>query len=116
VDELTREAFGVRGACSRFQTTPALRQRQQAGRTPNASRSSVAAFCRAVLIAVFRLNSSLLKKLSPSGLYGISFPPVSMTAAEFKKKWARYQGKETSAYQAHFDDLCRLLGQPPSTR
>jgi hypothetical protein len=35
-----------------------------------------------------------------------------MTAAEFKKKWSRYQGKETSAYQAHFDDLCRLLGQP----
>ncbi|MFN7140656.1 MAG: DNA methyltransferase, partial [Limisphaerales bacterium] len=35
-----------------------------------------------------------------------------MTAAEFKRKWARFQGKETSAYQGHFDDLCRLLGQP----
>jgi hypothetical protein len=35
-----------------------------------------------------------------------------MTAAEFKKKWSRYQGKETSAYQEHFTDLCRLLGQP----
>jgi type II restriction/modification system DNA methylase subunit YeeA len=35
-----------------------------------------------------------------------------MTAAEFKKKWSSYQGKETSAYQGHFDDLCRLLGQP----
>ena len=35
-----------------------------------------------------------------------------MTAAEFKRKWSRYQGKETSAYQSHFDDLCRLLGQP----
>ena len=35
-----------------------------------------------------------------------------MTTAEFKRKWARYQGKETSAYQGHFDDLCRLLGQP----
>jgi hypothetical protein len=34
-----------------------------------------------------------------------------MTAAEFKKKWSRYQGKETSAYQEHFSDLCRLLGQ-----
>ncbi|MEI6394666.1 MAG: DNA methyltransferase, partial [Verrucomicrobiota bacterium] len=34
-----------------------------------------------------------------------------MTWAEFKKKWSSYQGKETSAYQAHFDDLCRLLGQ-----
>ena len=35
-----------------------------------------------------------------------------MTAAEFKKKWSRYSGKETSAYQSHFDDLCRLLEQP----
>src|ERR1041384_1993098 len=35
-----------------------------------------------------------------------------MTPAEFKQKWSRYQGKETSAYQGHFDDLCRLLGQP----
>ncbi len=35
-----------------------------------------------------------------------------MTAAEFKKKWARYTGKETSAYQEHFNDLCRLLGHP----
>jgi hypothetical protein len=34
-----------------------------------------------------------------------------MTVAEFKKKWGRYQGKELSAYQGHFDDLCRLLGQ-----
>jgi len=35
-----------------------------------------------------------------------------MTAAEFKKKWSRYQGKESAAYQEHFSDLCRLLGQP----
>jgi hypothetical protein len=33
-----------------------------------------------------------------------------MTAAEFKTKWSRYRGKETSACQSHFDDLCRLLG------
>lgn len=37
---------------------------------------------------------------------------AGMTAAEFKKKWARNQSKETSAYQEHFTDLCRLLGQP----
>ncbi len=37
---------------------------------------------------------------------------TGMTAAEFKRKWARYQGKETSAYQEHFTDLCRLLDQP----
>ena len=35
-----------------------------------------------------------------------------MTAAEFKTKWSRYQGKESAAYQEHFIDLCRLLGQP----
>ena len=35
-----------------------------------------------------------------------------MTAAEFKQKWSRYQGKESAAYQEHFIDLCRLLGQP----
>jgi restriction-modification enzyme MmeI-like protein len=39
-----------------------------------------------------------------------------MTPAEFKRKWARYSGKETSAYQEHFNDLCTLLGQPtPAT-
>ena len=36
-----REALGVRGACSRFRAAPALRQRQQAGRTPYASRGSL---------------------------------------------------------------------------
>jgi len=35
-----------------------------------------------------------------------------MTLAEFKRKWHRYQGKESSAYQEHFSDLCRLLGLP----
>jgi hypothetical protein len=37
---------------------------------------------------------------------------MPMTWPEFKKKWARYSGKESSAYQEHFNDLCRLLGQP----
>jgi hypothetical protein len=37
-----REAFGVRGACSRLRPASAQRQRQQAGRTPIASRSSSA--------------------------------------------------------------------------
>ncbi len=41
---------------------------------------------------------------------------LPMTPAEFKRKWARYSGKETSAYQEHFNDLCALLGQPtPAT-
>jgi type II restriction/modification system DNA methylase subunit YeeA len=39
-----------------------------------------------------------------------------MTPAEFKKKWARYSGKEIAAYQEHFNDLCALLGHPtPAT-
>ena len=37
---------------------------------------------------------------------------MPMTWPEFKKKWARYSGKESSAYQEHFNDLCQLLGQP----
>ena len=35
-----------------------------------------------------------------------------MTPAEFKKKWAKISAKESSAYQSHFDDLCRLLNLP----
>jgi hypothetical protein len=39
-----------------------------------------------------------------------------MTPAEFKRKWARYSGKETAAYQEHFNDVCALLGEPtPAT-
>src|ERR1051325_9247993 len=39
-----------------------------------------------------------------------------MSPAEFKRKWARYSGKETSAYQEHFNDLCALLEHPtPAT-
>jgi len=40
---------------------------------------------------------------------------TAMTWAEFKRKWSRYSGKESSAYQDHFSDLCRLLGQQPPT-
>jgi adenine-specific DNA-methyltransferase len=32
---------------------------------------------------------------------------MPMTAAEFKKKWSRYQGKETSAYQKDDLFICR---------
>jgi hypothetical protein len=39
-----------------------------------------------------------------------------MTVAEFKKKWARYQGKESAAYQEHFIDLCRILGHAVGER
>jgi hypothetical protein len=45
----------------------------------------------------------------------INFPrklaAANMTASEFKTKWGRVQGKETSMYQSHFDDLCEMLSQ-----
>ena len=28
-----------------------------------------------------------------------------MTSVEFKRKWSRYSGKESAAYQEHFNDL-----------
>ena len=35
-----------------------------------------------------------------------------MTSAEFKSKWQQFSGKESAAYQEHFNDLCRLLRFP----
>ena len=35
-----------------------------------------------------------------------------MTPAEFKTKWEKFSGKESAAYQEHFNDLCRMLGVP----
>jgi type II restriction/modification system DNA methylase subunit YeeA len=35
-----------------------------------------------------------------------------MVPAEFKTKWAKFSGKESAAYQEHFNDLCRMLGLP----
>ena len=35
-----------------------------------------------------------------------------MTPAEFKTKWAKFSGKESAAYQEHFNDLCRILAVP----
>ncbi len=42
----------------------------------------------------------------------MSFYSERVTPAEFKKKWGRFAGKETSGYVEHFNDLSRLLGQP----
>src|ERR1035437_2227790 len=55
VDELPREAFGVRPACWRCRKAGVVRKREQAPRTPNASRSSVAALprCAFALTALF---------------------------------------------------------------
>ena len=41
-----REAYGVRGACSRFRTALHIRQREQAPRTPYASRDMTAPVLR----------------------------------------------------------------------
>ena len=35
-----------------------------------------------------------------------------MTVADFIAKWSRFSGKEMSAYQEHFNDLCRVLAHP----
>ncbi len=41
-----------------------------------------------------------------------TFRSPQMTPAEFKTKWQRFSGKETAAYQEHFNDLCRSLRLP----
>lgn len=33
-----------------------------------------------------------------------------MTPTAFKTKWAKFTGKESAAYQEHFNDLCNMLG------
>ncbi len=48
-DELPRAAFGVRPACWRCRKAGVVQKREQAPRTPNASRSSVAALPRRAL-------------------------------------------------------------------
>ncbi len=52
----------------------------------------------------------------PFSILALTPPPsyhrATMQWADFKQKWSRYQGKETSAYQEHFTDLCRLLNHP----
>jgi hypothetical protein len=63
----------------------------------------------------FSCDNARGEKVCVTAGFHVNALGLSMTAVEFKKKWARYTGKETSAYQAHFDDLCRLLGQPTPT-
>lgn len=35
-----------------------------------------------------------------------------MNVSQFKAKWSKFSGKESAAYQEHFNDLCCLLGHP----
>jgi hypothetical protein len=37
---------------------------------------------------------------------------MALTPQQFVDKWRRSEVKETSGYQEHFLDLCRMLGQP----
>jgi hypothetical protein len=62
-------------------------------------------------VSVFRSFQMDSRSISAYNSEAVGITAIQMTVAEFKKKWSRYQGKETSAYQSHFDDLCRLLGQ-----
>ncbi len=39
--------------------------------------------------------------------------PDAPNLAGFIRKWARFTGKESAAYQEHFSDLCRVLGEAP---
>ena len=39
----------------------------------------------------------------------------AMTPGEFIAKWRVVELKERSAAQSHFNDLCRLLGEPTPT-
>ena len=41
--------------------------------------------------------------------------PAAMTPGEFIAKWRASELKERSASQSHFNDLCRLLGEPTPT-
>src|ERR1035441_5327206 len=53
VEELPREAFGVRPACWRCSLAGGVRKREQAPRTPNASHSSVASLHHCPAISGF---------------------------------------------------------------
>jgi hypothetical protein len=74
---------------------------------------AVRRFSRLAVFSVRQmLSRSRLACPASGALLRLRAALVEMTFAEFKKKWSRYQGKETSAYQSHFDDLCRVLGEP----
>ncbi|HUV95678.1 MAG TPA: type IIL restriction-modification enzyme MmeI, partial [Anaerolineae bacterium] len=38
---------------------------------------------------------------------------MTLSPQEFVSKWRKITLKETSASQSHFNDLCRLVGEPP---
>jgi len=56
VDELPREAHGVRPACWRCRKAGVVRKREQSFRIPNASRSSVAALPLGVFALILPLS------------------------------------------------------------
>src|SRR5438094_6481345 len=62
-----REAYGVRGACSRFRTAPHIRQRERAPRTPYASRDTTALVIR--LCNLLRIPRKSAQKKQDFRLY-----------------------------------------------
>jgi hypothetical protein len=63
-----------------------------------------------LLFSFFSCKAMARRKISRFPLVVCIIPSREMTPAEFKAKWANFSGKESSAYQEHFTDLCRMLG------
>src|SRR5439155_5090426 len=73
-----REAYGVRGACSRFRTAPHIRQREQAPRTPYASRDTTALVIRLCNLLRIPRKSAQKNKI---------FAYIMQRAAVFSRSW-----------------------------
>src|SRR6266704_51020 len=73
-----REAYGVRGACSRFRTAPHIRQREQAPRTPYASRDTTALVIRLCNLLRIPRKSAQKNKI---------FAYIIQRAAVFSRSW-----------------------------
>src|SRR5437016_1230843 len=79
-----REAFGVRGACSRFRGAMPVQQREQAPRTPNASRGpqARASHCPAVRHPWINLPC----------YFAMLFLTASSAFAQLNDSWFRVSG------------------------
>src|SRR5437867_12987618 len=75
---VSREAYGVRGACSRFRTAPHSRQREQAPRTPYASRDTTALVIRLCNLLRIPRKSAQKNKI---------FAYIIQRAAVFSRSW-----------------------------
>jgi hypothetical protein len=74
--ELPREAFGVRPACWRCRNAQAARKREQAPRTPNASRNSAASGVRTLFQLI---NPNEIASFSPAVEHSLVEPQRTAT-------------------------------------